>query len=278
MNCQLFESVVVDLVRNLSIDTVVRQDGITHAKECVRCGRLFATEKQLSAVLKRLADADRSKTAPERVENNVLEAFRRQAVVPHVPIVVFDARQRFSRKRFRWYAAAAAASISIMFAAAAMRLIGPRSESVEPRELAKTDIVDHGNRQTPPQDLLSTGHGDPEMVDREHGTVVKVANTPGKQRYARRRTYGAAGNVSTPLPGVARENLVAEEIVTDFIPVSYTSSISSFESGRVVRVELPRTALASFGLPVNMAQANGRVKADLLMDDYGTAQAIRFIR
>jgi hypothetical protein len=50
------------------------------------------------------------------------------------------------------------------------------------------------------------------------------------------------------------------------------------EGGRVVRVELPRSALASFGLPMNMTEANGSVKADVLMDDFGTARAIRFVR
>jgi len=70
----------------------------------------------------------------------------------------------------------------------------------------------------------------------------------------------------------------AQEIATDYFPVSYASSLSPLESGRVIRVELPRTALASFGLPMNMAQANGSVKADVLMDDYGAARAIRFVR
>jgi hypothetical protein len=29
---------------------------------------------------------------------------------------------------------------------------------------------------------------------------------------------------------------------------------------------------------MNMTEANGRVKADVLMDDFGTARAIRFVR
>jgi hypothetical protein len=46
----------------------------------------------------------------------------------------------------------------------------------------------------------------------------------------------------------------------------------------MVRVELPRSAMASFGLPVNMDRANENVKADVLMGVDGLAHAIRFVR
>jgi hypothetical protein len=45
-----------------------------------------------------------------------------------------------------------------------------------------------------------------------------------------------------------------------------------------VRVELPRSALSSFGIPVNADHAGGRVKADVLLGEDGTARAIRFVR
>jgi hypothetical protein len=45
-----------------------------------------------------------------------------------------------------------------------------------------------------------------------------------------------------------------------------------------MRVELPRSALAGFGLPVNMDRVNERVKADVLVGPDGQAQAIRFVQ
>jgi hypothetical protein len=67
------------------------------------------------------------------------------------------------------------------------------------------------------------------------------------------------------------------EIATDFIPVMYGTS--GVEPGsQIVRVELPRSAMASFGLPVNMDRADQRVKADVLLGVDGLAHAIRFIR
>jgi hypothetical protein len=54
---------------------------------------------------------------------------------------------------------------------------------------------------------------------------------------------------------------------------------SSFQDGgQLVRVELPRSALAKFGIPVNMDRYNEKVKADVLFGADGLAQAIRFVQ
>jgi hypothetical protein len=42
-------------------------------------------------------------------------------------------------------------------------------------------------------------------------------------------------------------------------------------------VELPRSALLSFGLPVDPDRASERVKADVLVGGDGVARAIRFV-
>ncbi len=68
------------------------------------------------------------------------------------------------------------------------------------------------------------------------------------------------------------------EIATDFLPLSYGAATNLEEGGRMVRVELPHSALATFGLPVNMDRANERVKADVLFGVDGLAHAIRFVR
>ncbi|HYN85138.1 MAG TPA: hypothetical protein VER32_07800, partial [Pyrinomonadaceae bacterium] len=67
------------------------------------------------------------------------------------------------------------------------------------------------------------------------------------------------------------------EITTDFIPL-VDAGHAPADSGHLVRVELPRSALARFGLPLNAERAGERVKADVLMGDDGIARAIRFVR
>jgi hypothetical protein len=69
-----------------------------------------------------------------------------------------------------------------------------------------------------------------------------------------------------------------DEITTDFLPLSYGSNLSPLDDGQVIRLELPRSALQSFGLPVNVERAGERVKADVLLGHDGVARAIRFVR
>ena len=53
--------------------------------------------------------------------------------------------------------------------------------------------------------------------------------------------------------------------------------LSDVEGGQVLRVELPRSALLSFGLPMNPDRAGERVKADVLISSDGLPRAIRFV-
>jgi len=71
---------------------------------------------------------------------------------------------------------------------------------------------------------------------------------------------------------------VTKEIATDFIPLSYMNPATLQEGGQIIRVQLPRSGLANFGLPVNMDRYNKKVKADVLYGVDGTARAIRFVQ
>ncbi len=71
----------------------------------------------------------------------------------------------------------------------------------------------------------------------------------------------------------------ADEIATDFMLLEHGgATLREGDGGQLVRVELPRSALAAFGLPVNHERADERIKADVLMGDDGIARAIRFVR
>ena len=68
------------------------------------------------------------------------------------------------------------------------------------------------------------------------------------------------------------------EIATDFISLGYMNPATLQDGGQIVRVELPRSALVNFGLPVNMDRYNEKVKADVLFGVDGLAHAIRFVK
>jgi len=68
------------------------------------------------------------------------------------------------------------------------------------------------------------------------------------------------------------------EYATDFVPLSYGGVQKPMESGEVIRLEMSRSALIAFGLPVNVEHADAPVKAELLLGEDGMARAIRFVR
>jgi hypothetical protein len=118
-----------------------------------------------------------------------------------------------------------------------------------------------------------------------------VIENPGRRRESRaprplrhnlaRRNLG---NQNQPLlnePIITYSMPVYEkkgEYATDFIPLSYGGVQKPMESGEVIRMEMPRSALIAFGLPVNVDRADTPVKAELLLGEDGMARAIRFLR
>jgi hypothetical protein len=65
---------------------------------------------------------------------------------------------------------------------------------------------------------------------------------------------------------------------TDFMPLGYLNPATLQDGGQIVRVEVPRSALVNFGLPVNMDRYHEKVKADVLLGVDGLAHAIRFVK
>ncbi len=68
------------------------------------------------------------------------------------------------------------------------------------------------------------------------------------------------------------------EVVTRFFPLAPGVDLSAAENAPRLRVRLPRTVLASFGLPVSTERLDEPVEADIVVGEDGIARAIRFVR
>ena len=67
------------------------------------------------------------------------------------------------------------------------------------------------------------------------------------------------------------------EVATEFLPLPY--SHVPLNTGSTVRIEVPATALVSFGVaPRDFQEGNGTVQADVLVGEDGLARAVRFVR
>lgn len=108
--------------------------------------------------------------------------------------------------------------------------------------------------------------GPPPVVETPQKHEV-VAHKPPRRRSSPRRA-----------PRSEAANHVTREIATDFMPLGYLNPATLQDGGQIVRVELPRSALVNFGLPVNMDRYHEKVKADVLLGVDGLAHAIRFVQ
>jgi hypothetical protein len=76
-------------------------------------------------------------------------------------------------------------------------------------------------------------------------------------------------------PGPAQPH---DEIATRFYPLQDAATLSPFEYGTLVRIQLPRSALRVVGLPVNEDRLSERINADVLLGQDGLARAVRFVQ
>jgi len=202
-------------------------------------------EEILTRGLQALASEMKDLEAPEHVEAKVLEAFRaRQVVVP------ISTRRWISR---RYWLAAVAAVLLIAMSVVALRW---RSNEKPAEAFA-------GRRE--PERVITPRKEAPKPVEYQAVDQPSPRSNPKRVRHPRLRS---SENVASYRP----------EIATDFIPLRYTNVANLQEGGQIVRVEVPRSALANFGLPVNMDRYNERVKADVLYGVDGLAHAIRFVK
>jgi hypothetical protein len=209
-------------------------------------------EEILRRGLRTLAAEMESLEAPDNVEAKVLEAFRARRKVVPMPI-------RQSHARY-WLVAVAA----MLLIAISIFVFRWNTTNVEtPREARKQE-------EPQPKPKADQQPASPQFAV----NVDNQTSDPLPQRRKPRRVHPASYR-----PANAQvANHVTSEIATDFIPIGYMNAANFQDGGQIVRVQLPRSALANFGLPVNMDRYNEKVKADVLVGVDGRAHAIRFVQ
>src|SRR5690349_4876677 len=243
MNCQKFESVVSELARGQMMAAEQRAEALSHSDVCDDCAVRLSDEQMLTLGLQSVAAEMESLEAPRGVEAKLLEAFRaRPAVEKSAPIRV---NQRY------WIAALAAMLLIVI---SLVVFSWTRRPTANPGLAVK---------QEEPQ---------PKQVARD----IEKPAAPESPQPVKRKRIRPVRSQRSETASVA--NHVTKEIATDFIPLSYMSAASFQEGGQIIRVQLPRSALANFGLLVNMDRYNEKVKADVLYGVDGTARAIRFVQ
>lgn len=290
MNCRKFETIINELAHERLMDAGSRESGLAHAKECARCALRLADERALTAGLRAIKANCAGVEAPAHLEDTLLAAFReRKEVAPVAPVVV-----PLAGRRRRWQYWSSRVSIAAMVLLAVTLSLsrwqtptmpGPVPEQASHKPEPESGPVAVSNIAGP-----DSTTGGPELSDNTegpiqrrpgvmHGPAYQFASNQTRARSISRRDEGSEGthpfSNTSPNDG---NNAGQQEITTDFLPLTYDSNVASMDSGHIVRVELPRSALASMGLPMNIERAGEPVKADVLLGEDGVARAIRFVR
>ena len=111
---------------------------------------------------------------------------------------------------------------------------------------------------TLPSKTPATGFSRPPVVSglTPHATAV----APGRQR---------GTIVRKAAPAIVRPS--------GFVPVPAALGLPQFESGMIVRLSLPVTALPAYGVDISPAFTEASVEADVLVAQDGFARAIRLV-
>jgi len=264
MNCESFQIIAGDLARDEIIEATERARALAHIDECRRCGQQWNDQRELSEKLRMVAGQMSLLQAPAHLEGQLRAAFRDRAKVRPI---------HSAPRRWLYWTGAVAAALLIAFA-----VIGWRARVASRPQLEVRSNIGSPSESPPPgpSSVQATAK------DGARNPLTPIQKNLPRPRRARSQParLGAAADTTNQTEAVnaPAANTETKEVTTDFVALGYGNTLDLQDGGQLVRVELPRSALARFGLPVNMNRVDERVKADVLFGTDGLARAIRFVK
>jgi hypothetical protein len=254
MSCQKYEYTINELAREQMIESTLRTETLDHCAECEACAQKLKEQRSLTQALRLFAGEPQDVVIAETVPVALLAALHS------------GPSSAIHNRRWQYWLVAAAAALLIVFGVAAMRLRAPGRNN---QQLAVQDPA------KPPSPEAASSPKEQAPEDKK----PKLRPAPQKKRNPPVRPTDREAIASAKRPAAASQTSDYEnEIATEFLPLGYDAAMNLQDGGQIVRVEVPRSTLASFGLPVSMNRATEKVKADLLVGLDGSARAIRFIQ
>lgn len=283
MNCEEFESNVDDLAREQMMEAGVRAQANAHYEECETCARQLEDQRSLRFKLRALAKETNSAKVPV-LGNELLIALRSRQVATIRPAVV--ARSGYRARSAGWLAVAMAVAAMVLVVIAVTVI---RSRSVTP---TKQSLQNSSSPENLPPNETAVAKT-PDVPAPHFLPLPNKSSGWDSRKVARKNTRRIVSPTVVPvqsIAGVSSKDVTvketaasitpdsAGEITTDFMPVGYASAATLQDGGQLVRVELPRSALVAFGLPMNVNRYDEKVKADVFFSADGMARAIRFVQ
>lgn len=264
MNCKDFNTIIDDLADDKPMSATVRDAGVSHAALCSDCAAKLAYARSVAGCLRAAARAE-SEQAPINVKQNLLASFAEFQKPESTTARVVNISSR--RRRRSWIAAAAAVAAVILLAIGLsiwiqpqddLRAIAPNIQVASPISDSKNDSKNDPTAGSSPVTKNSS--------DRESELNAKPSGLPRKLKRSTIESERSAQKSET----VARNT-------GHYLPLTYLAKGTEIDSGTVVRVELSRAALASFGFGGGVESSAESVRADVILGDDGVVRAIRLV-
>ena len=252
MSCNSFEEKIVAIARGELLDAELKQQTLVHTKTCSQCDERLHGEKVLNERLKAFAVV--SSQASPVIENKLREAFAAQVVKQNQPVVMMPRL----RQRGAWAIGGAIAATLLVVAGLFAQSFSSANKNLTGVVLTTDEFFDFER-----------------AIEKEDWNDFVKVDLPNRREpfYAKAnpRNYRNANPAN-------KDSEIETEIATDFMPLMQDGSDEMPTNGQIVRVELPRSALVAFGLPIDVERGNEKVTADVVISEEGIAKAIRFVQ
>ena len=243
MKCHSLRDAIVELARGREAGpgTVAAID--SHLEHCAACAALMARERQLSQGLRALAAATAADRPPDALGRRLMEVFAERQLTPERSV---------ARQATGWMRAAAA----VLLTGAAVAWWWSARREPSAGSAMTTSAVRADARKPEP----ARASGAVLTDDRPRTTPVLAASD--RPRAARRRTVSGSPVVRP----------------VGFVALPGAAGLPDFESGQIIRMEIPLTSLPTYGIEILPDAQGSPVKADLLVGQDGQARAIRLVQ
>jgi hypothetical protein len=244
MTCHTLADAIVELARGADVAAGTAAQAEAHLEHCAACHARFVREQELTGGLRALAASTLTAEPSPVVGRRLLEAFAEHQSTERQSKTAVAAHAR----GYRWASIAAAAVLAV---AAVAWWVLPRSE---PQQPGGQPIVSRSEPAAPPT-VETPGPG-----TRAVPSVAEVLRPRPRPRPARQ-----ARNTRTITP-------------EGFIALPAALGLPDFESGEIVRLEIPIASLPTYGIEIPEGSRGVQVEADLLVGQDGQPRAIRVLR
>lgn len=246
MTCEELEQILLDLRRHRNGDGWILRVSKSalieaHIGNCPTCATKRIEATKLEDALDQLRVATKDFQASPAVENNLLEAFRRET----------SKRHRSLHMVFGWRLACISTAALALIVAGVFLYARLRPNSL---------VTDQGNGAGHPVQILTPS------VPRFSDSRAEAFDKQPSAENDRRRSAQTIAKMSKAIAESSARHMA--------IPAA---DLSLNGGGSVVRVTLPLSSLLAMGVPVHPETTDPRVMADVTLDPFGAVVGVRLV-